>query len=202
MHSLLYEEAPGFVVAPAFGGGQPQLLRDLRPIHVTLMAEVKEGRIKLCWRSWRNGFGFHSGIMPRMVHQRNAAATPGVCAIDLLSGRAVAQVCFVTAVLEVSGVTVLPGRHYPELINDDEKLPENSFAVPDAALADVSPALRPTRPVARLGRPETEACHERPSWRRELFCSAVLDLAPNGPQQITPGQRRGNTDPDHNSPAL
>ena len=29
-----------------------------------------------------------------------------------------------------------------ELINDDEKLLENSFVVPDAALADVSPALR------------------------------------------------------------
>jgi hypothetical protein len=39
-------------------------------------------------------------------------------------------------------VTVLPGRRYPELINDDEKLLENSFVVPDAALADVSPALR------------------------------------------------------------
>jgi hypothetical protein len=37
---------------------------------------------------------------------------------------------------------VLPGRRYPELINDDEKLLENSFVVPDAALADVWPALR------------------------------------------------------------
>ena len=49
-------------------------------------------------------------------------------------------------------MTVLPGRRYPELINDDEKLLENSFAVPDAALADVSPALRghgePTRGAA------------------------------------------------------
>jgi hypothetical protein len=38
----------------------------------------------------------------------------------------------------VFAVTVLPGRRYPELINDDEKLLENSFKVPDAALADVS----------------------------------------------------------------
>ena len=38
-------------------------------------------------------------------------------------------------------MTVLPGRQYPELINDDEKLLENSFVVPDAALADVLPAL-------------------------------------------------------------
>jgi hypothetical protein len=39
-------------------------------------------------------------------------------------------------------VTALPGRRYRELINDDEQLLENSFTVPDAALADVSPALR------------------------------------------------------------
>ena len=55
----------------------------------------------------------------------------------------------------VFAVTVLPGRRYPELINDDEKLLENSFVVPDAALADVSPALRvpaePTRGAAGSG---------------------------------------------------
>ena len=49
-------------------------------------------------------------------------------------------------------VTVLPGRRYPELINDDEKLLENSFVVPDAALADVPASLRapagPTRGAA------------------------------------------------------
>ena len=39
-------------------------------------------------------------------------------------------------------MAVLPGRRYPELINDDEKLLENSFVVPDAALADVSAAVR------------------------------------------------------------
>ena len=43
---------------------------------------------------------------------------------------------------EVFAVTVLPGRRFPELINDYEKLLENSFVVPDAALADVTPALR------------------------------------------------------------
>src|SRR4051795_9239786 len=65
----------------------------------------------------------------------------GVCAIDLRSGRVVALLRFETAVQEVFAVTVLPGRRYPDLINDDEKLLENSFVVPDAALADVSPAL-------------------------------------------------------------
>ncbi len=55
---------------------------------------------------------------------------------------------------EVFAVTVLPGRRYPDLINDDDKLLENSFVVPDAALADVPAALRapadPTRGAAGL----------------------------------------------------
>ncbi len=79
--------------------------------------------------------------------------TCGVCAIDLRTGQVVALLRFETAVQEVFAVTVLPGRRYPELINDDEKLLENSFVVPDAALADVPAALRghaaPTRGAAR-----------------------------------------------------
>jgi uncharacterized protein (TIGR03032 family) len=66
----------------------------------------------------------------------------GVCAIDLTSGQVVAFLRFETAVQEVFAVTVLPGRRYPELINDDEKLLENSFVVPDAALADVPASLQ------------------------------------------------------------
>jgi uncharacterized protein (TIGR03032 family) len=70
--------------------------------------------------------------------------TCGVCAIDLRSGQVVGLLRFDTAVQEVFAVTVLPGRRYPDLINDDPILLENSFMVPDAALADVSPALRPS----------------------------------------------------------
>ena len=64
----------------------------------------------------------------------------------------VALLRFETAVQEVFAVTVLPGRRYPELINDDEKLLENSFVVPDAALADVSAVAAGagrTRPARR-----------------------------------------------------
>src|SRR5215213_2738152 len=74
--------------------------------------------------------------------------TCGVCVIDLRSGQVVALLRFETAVQEVFAVTVLPGRRFPDLINDDEQFLENSFVVPDAALADVSPALRaPTGPA-------------------------------------------------------
>jgi uncharacterized protein (TIGR03032 family) len=70
------------------------------------------------------------------------ARTCGVCVVDLRSGQVIALLRFETAVQEVFAVTMLPGRRYPDLINDDEKLLENSFVVPDAALADVSAALR------------------------------------------------------------
>ena len=60
----------------------------------------------------------------------------------------VAPLRFETAAQEVFAVTVLPGRRYPDLINDDEKPLENSFVVPDAALADVPASLRmPAEPT-------------------------------------------------------
>ena len=68
--------------------------------------------------------------------------TCGVCAIDLRSGQVVALLRFDTAVQEVFAVTVLPGRRFPDLINDDDALLMNSFTVPDAALADVPASLR------------------------------------------------------------
>jgi uncharacterized protein (TIGR03032 family) len=66
----------------------------------------------------------------------------GVCAVDLTSGRVVALLRFDTTVQEIFAVTVLPGRRWPELINDDDTRLENSFVVPDKALADVPAALR------------------------------------------------------------
>jgi uncharacterized protein (TIGR03032 family) len=68
--------------------------------------------------------------------------TCGVCVVDLRTGDVVALLRFETAVQEVFAVTLLPGRRYPDLINDDEALLENSFMVPDAALADLPAALR------------------------------------------------------------
>src|SRR4051794_16802755 len=74
---LLYEESPRFMVTQSFGGGQSQLLGDLCPVQVTLMAEVELGGVRLCWCQ-RGGFcGFHAGIKPRMVYEakpKNAAA--------------------------------------------------------------------------------------------------------------------------------
>jgi uncharacterized protein (TIGR03032 family) len=68
--------------------------------------------------------------------------TCGVCAVDLASGSVVALLRFESAVQEVFAVQVLPGRRYPDLINDDAKLLENSFVLPDEALGDVPDVLR------------------------------------------------------------
>jgi uncharacterized protein (TIGR03032 family) len=68
--------------------------------------------------------------------------TCGVCVVELATGRVVALLRFDTAVQEIFAVAILPGRRWPDLINEDEKFLENSFVVPDAALADVPAALR------------------------------------------------------------
>jgi len=78
--------------------------------------------------------------------------TCGVCVIDLTSGQVVALLRFETAVQEVFAVAVLPGRRYPDLINDDARLLENSFVVPDAALALVPAALR--APIGNANEPQ------------------------------------------------
>ena len=78
--------------------------------------------------------------------------TCGVCAVDLTTGIVVALLRFETAVQEVFAVTVLPGRRYPDLINDDERVLEASFVVPDVALADVPAPLRaPAEPTLGAG---------------------------------------------------
>jgi hypothetical protein len=82
--------------------------------------------------------------------------------VDLASGRVVALLRFDTAVQEIFAVTVLSGRRWPELINDDETVLENSFVVPDQALADVSAALRvPTVPTPRAARVDGNSTEPR-----------------------------------------
>jgi hypothetical protein len=72
---LLDEESPGFVVTQSFGGGQPQVLRDLRPIHVSLMAEVEQGRVRLGGLQRGAGCVVHTGILLRVARAANASPT-------------------------------------------------------------------------------------------------------------------------------
>jgi uncharacterized protein (TIGR03032 family) len=73
--------------------------------------------------------------------------TCGVCAIDLTTGQVIALLRFESGVQEVFAVAVLPGRRYPNLINDDEALLENSFVVPTESLDDVAPTVRASGPA-------------------------------------------------------
>jgi uncharacterized protein (TIGR03032 family) len=100
----------------------------------------------------------HFSGIPITERLSPAERTCGVCAIDLRSGQAVGLLQFETRVQEIFAVTVLPGRRYPELLYGHDGWTVNSFAVPDAALADVPAALRsPNRPRARRRRSGTQA---------------------------------------------
>jgi uncharacterized protein (TIGR03032 family) len=78
--------------------------------------------------------------------------TCGVCVVDLSVGQPVALLRFEEGVQEIFAVQLLPGRMYPELVNEDPKLLENSFVVPDEALADVPASLRGASDRDRAGR--------------------------------------------------
>jgi uncharacterized protein (TIGR03032 family) len=66
----------------------------------------------------------------------------GVWVLDVVSGQTVAYLKFEDAVQEIFAVAVLPGRRFPDLINDNAALIADSFVLPQQALADVPASLR------------------------------------------------------------
>ncbi len=134
-NSLKYEpvaEVPGFTRGLDFAGS----------LAFVGLSQVRESAV----------FSGISNTERLAEHER----TCGVCAIDLTSGQVVALLRFETAVQEVFAVTVLPGRRYPDLLNDDPLL-EQSFVVPDAALADVPAPLRAPAELALDEKTENSA---------------------------------------------
>jgi len=91
------------------------------------------------------------GGIPNTERLRPEERNCGVCVVSLARGEPVALLRFEEGVLEVFAVGVLPGPRYPELVNDDARLLENSFVVPDAAPFDVPESLRvrPDQTAAR-----------------------------------------------------
>jgi uncharacterized protein (TIGR03032 family) len=138
-------ELPGFTRELDFAGGHGL---DGRVLAFVGLSQVRESAV-------------FSGI-PITERLGAEQRTCGVCAVDLASSRMVGLLRFDTTVQEIFAVTVLPGRRWPELINDDETLLENSFVVPEAALADVPAALRaavvPATLPADLGYAHSEIC--------------------------------------------
>jgi uncharacterized protein (TIGR03032 family) len=66
----------------------------------------------------------------------------GVWVVDTITGQTVAFLKFEDAVQEIFAVQVLPGRRFPDVINDNNTVIADSFVVPDEALSDVAEALR------------------------------------------------------------
>jgi uncharacterized protein (TIGR03032 family) len=76
------------------------------------------------------------------ITERLAERTCGVWVVDIRTGHVVAFLRFEDALQEIFAVQVVPGRRYPDLINDDQKLLDDSFVLTDQALESVPESLR------------------------------------------------------------
>ena len=76
------------------------------------------------------------------ITERQAKRNCGVWVLNIDSGQTMAFLKFEEAVQEIFAVQVMPGRRWPELLNDDPKLLADSFVVPDEALAAVPAPYR------------------------------------------------------------
>ena len=70
----------------------------------------------------------------------------GVWIVDIETGQTIGFVKFEDAVQEIFAVQLLHNTRFPELVNDDKELLNNSFILPDEALADVPEVLQRRQP--------------------------------------------------------
>ena len=66
----------------------------------------------------------------------------GVWVLNIQTGQTIAFLRFEEAVQEIFAVQVLPGRRFPDLINDNTQLISDSFVLPDSALEEVADSYR------------------------------------------------------------
>jgi uncharacterized protein (TIGR03032 family) len=66
----------------------------------------------------------------------------GVWVLNIQTGQTIAFLRFEEAVQEIFAVQVLPGRRFPDLINDNAQLISDSFVLPDSALDEVAGSYR------------------------------------------------------------
>jgi uncharacterized protein (TIGR03032 family) len=62
----------------------------------------------------------------------------GVWVVDLRNGQTVAFLRFEEGVREIFAVQLLPGRRFPDLLNENEEVIGHSYVLPDEALAEVA----------------------------------------------------------------
>ena len=77
-----------------------------------------------------------------VITERPAERACGVWVLNIDSGQTVAFLKFEEAVQEIFAVQVMPGRRWPELLNEDPKLLADSFVLPDETLAEVPSPYR------------------------------------------------------------
>ena len=107
----------------------------------------------------------------------------GVWVIDIVTGKTVAFLRFEDALQEIFAVQVLPGRRFPDLVNDDQTLLDSSFVLPDEALSDV-----PDRCEAW---PECGGCRRAPTAARIVARKSVSTLQPKlTDRQLIPDEVR------------
>jgi uncharacterized protein (TIGR03032 family) len=76
------------------------------------------------------------------ITERLTERTCGVWVVDVRNGETVAFLRFEDALQEIFAVQVVPGRQYPDLINDDPAVLDDSFVLTDEALRAVPVPLR------------------------------------------------------------
>src|SRR5262249_53998935 len=81
----------------------------------------------------------------------------GVWVLDLRNGQTVAWVEFEDALQEIFAVQVLPGKRFPDVINDDRARIASSYLLPDGALQDVPAGLRTLAPCEPTVRADNSA---------------------------------------------
>ena len=70
------------------------------------------------------------------ITERLTTRTCGVWVVDIQTGQTVAFLRFENALQEIFAVQVLPDRRYPDLINDDQSLLDDSFVLTDEDIDD------------------------------------------------------------------
>jgi uncharacterized protein (TIGR03032 family) len=76
------------------------------------------------------------------ITERLTERTCGVWVVNIQTGQTVAFLRFEDALQETFAVQAVPGRRYPDLINDDPMLLNDSFVLTDEALEAVPAPLR------------------------------------------------------------
>jgi uncharacterized protein (TIGR03032 family) len=87
------------------------------------------------------------------ITEQNRPRHTGVWVVNITNGRIIAFLEFQDALQEIFAVQALPGKRFPELVNDDPRLIADSFVLPTDALAAVAEPFRFPAPESATKNP-------------------------------------------------